>query len=119
MPITKKTREIIIEKYDYKCAYCGTKITLKSMQVDHIKPQRNGGTDDIENLNPACRACNNYKHSYPLETFRQLTEQMLNDKLNYLFKSKTKMKIALNLGAVKLEKWNGLFYFETYKTPKQ
>jgi hypothetical protein len=31
---------------------------------------------------------------------------------NYLFKSKTKMQIAINLGSVILNKWDGIFYFE-------
>ncbi len=113
MSINKATRQQVIEKYDYHCAYCGVEITLKSMQVDHIIPKvYPDGTDDIKNLNPACRACNNYKGHSRLETFRMFLKQMLNKKHDYLFKSKTKMEVAINFGAVKLEKWDGLFYFE-------
>jgi len=30
----------------------------ESAEADHIMPVRFGGTDDIENLTPLCRACN-------------------------------------------------------------
>lgn len=108
-------RELIWIKYNKRCAYCGCEITIKQMQVDHIQPKICKGTDDEENLNPSCRECNNYKSHAGLELFRTYTKQMLNDKLHYLFKSKTKMQVAINFGAVKLSKWDGLFYFEKYE----
>jgi len=61
MAIKKSIRELTHKKYNGRCAYCGCDITLKTMQVDHIKPKINGGNDDLENLNPACRVCNNWK----------------------------------------------------------
>lgn len=30
-------------------------------QVDHIKPKADGGTDDIDNLQPLCRPCHDRK----------------------------------------------------------
>lgn len=112
MAISKHTREKVWLKYDKHCAYCGTEITFKQLQVDHIKAKIFGGSDDPENLNPACFYCNNYKCHSSLEEFRRLTVQMLNDKLQYLFKSKTKMNVAINFGAIELKKWDGKFYFE-------
>ena len=62
--ISKKTREIVYNKYNGHCAYCGCEIEMKDMQVDHIVPKyRNNemwhkgkiGTDEISNLNPSCR----------------------------------------------------------------
>jgi hypothetical protein len=41
---------------------------------------------------------------------------MLNEKMERLFKSKTKMEVAIRMGAVKMEKWDGFFYFERLKT---
>lgn len=35
--IPKKTRELVLNKYGGKCAYCGCDLTLSTMQVDHIK----------------------------------------------------------------------------------
>jgi 5-methylcytosine-specific restriction endonuclease McrA len=108
----KINRQQVFEKYNGRCAYCGVQLT-KGWQVDHIHPNINGGTDDFENLNPACNSCNNYKSGNSLELFRILMKQMLNEKLEYLFKSKSKMNIAINTGVVTLKKWNGKFYFET------
>ena len=61
--MTKSSRLIVYNKYNGHCAYCGHEININEMQVDHIHPQRLGGTDDISNLNPACRLCNHYKRA--------------------------------------------------------
>jgi 5-methylcytosine-specific restriction endonuclease McrA len=106
-----KIRTIVFNKCNGKCAYCGVDL-LKGWNVDHIKPQVFGGTNDLENLNPSCKDCNNYKCHSDLEAFRHYTKQMLNDKLEYLFKSKTKMQVAINMGAIKHTQWDGIFYFE-------
>jgi len=118
MAISKQTRLTVWLKYYKHCAYCGSEIEYKSMQVDHIKAKILGGSDDISNLNPACFPCNNYKCHSSLEEFRRLTKQMLNDKLQYLFKSKTKMNVAINFGAIELKQWDGIFYFEKFTKTK-
>jgi len=112
MVIKKADRQRVYDKYDGKCAYCGCEL-VKGWHVDHINPIVYGGTNDLNNLNPSCKYCNNYKCHSKLETFRTYTKQMLNEKLHYLFKSKTKMQVAINLGSVTLKEWDGLFYFET------
>lgn len=63
-------RQKVFNKYNGHCAYCGRIIEYKEMQVDHLIPQRNGGTDNIDNLMPSCRICNHYKRAESLETFR-------------------------------------------------
>lgn len=49
------------------------------MQVDHIIPRSRWhidgrdvgyGLHDIQNLNPSCRFCNNWKHEFRIEEFR-------------------------------------------------
>ena|SRR3990167_5208599 len=106
----KEIRQLIFDKYNGKCAYCG--IELKAMDIDHIKPKAYGGTDELTNLNPACKHCNNYKCNWDLESFREYLKQMINEKPEYLFKSLTKMQIAVNIGSVEVRKWDGVFYFE-------
>ena len=73
-------RNKVHQKYDGRCAYCGSEITLKQMHVDHKKPIWRGnptvnpsyrGTNDIDNLMPACRPCNLWKTVMPLEQFRE------------------------------------------------
>lgn len=72
-------RDRIHQKYGGRCAYCGGEITLKQMQVDHMKPIYRGnptvnpayrGTDTIDNMMPACAPCNRWKSVLPLEEFR-------------------------------------------------
>ena len=47
------------------CAYCGHAL---ADTVDHIRPLARGGSNEIENLAPACRACNSAKRDrLPIE----------------------------------------------------
>lgn len=108
----KKTRESILRKYDGHCAYCGCKLTPKSMRIDHIHPVWNKGTNDLDNLNPACTFCNNYKSGNKLESFRSNLNVLLNKNRRYLFASTGKMKLAENFGVIEYKQWNKLFYYE-------
>ena len=49
----------------FKCRYCGfdgrTFPAWEFLQIDHLKPRWNGGTDDPENLITACIRCNQIK----------------------------------------------------------
>jgi len=66
------------EGYWYRCAHCGkwcgrtgqkesnfwTKIRIpenSKMEVDHIKPWIDGGSDKLWNLQPLCKECNREK----------------------------------------------------------
>lgn len=48
--------------YDWHCGICGQRIwkgiALHRIHVDHIIPRSKGGTDDLENLQPAHDRCN-------------------------------------------------------------
>lgn len=69
--MNKKQREQIYKKYNGRCAYCGEKIEYKDMQVDHVKAKYLGGANEMENYVPSCRACNFYKATFDIETFRK------------------------------------------------
>ncbi len=58
--------EELLDKFEGICAYCKT---AKADTRDHVVPISNGGTDDIENILPACRSCNSRKSNMPLEKF--------------------------------------------------
>lgn len=69
--ITAPTREEVYKMFNGRCAYCGKKIEMKDMQVDHIASHfRHNGTDELENYYPSCRDCNGLKSDYLLEEFR-------------------------------------------------
>ena len=69
-------RQQVYDKYSGHCAYCGRKIDIKDMQVDHfISHMNNKGIDDISNYMPSCKLCNLAKTSYTLEQFRTYIEE--------------------------------------------
>lgn len=74
--IPKKVRQSVYLMYNGHCAYCGTEIAYKDMQVDHATPLRIGGADDISNYMPACRSCNHYKATLDVERFRKYLSEM-------------------------------------------
>lgn len=74
--ISKKVRQSVYLMYNGHCAYCGTEIAYKDMQVDHATPLRIGGADDISNYMPACRSCNHYKATLDVEGFRRYLSEI-------------------------------------------
>ena len=69
--LSAKERNDFYKMYGGRCAYCGTQITLRGMQIDHLKPLAICGEDTKENMLPACRSCNKYKHTLDVEGFRE------------------------------------------------
>jgi 5-methylcytosine-specific restriction endonuclease McrA len=119
--LKKIDREQIWLKYDKKCAYCGVEITMKQMQVDHIKPlYRNDnvttlevwgverGTDDVDNLNPSCARCNKWKSTYSLETFREIVQTSI----NRLERDTPNFRLARDYGLLKVTLDPVIFFFE-------
>ena len=100
-------RDLVFAKYNGHCAYCGQKIEIKDMQIDHIQPKCNGGLNCIENLNPSCRLCNHYKRSLTLEKYRELLKT-----LHLRIEKDYKNKVAIKYGLLKVEPFDGKFYFE-------
>jgi len=111
-------RADVRSKYGGRCAYCGV-VLSNGWHVDHIKPKIIGGTDNIENLNPSCPDCNNYKGGTDLEGYRKQLRRLLNEKPEYLFRSKTKMQVAIKMGSICHKEWDCLFYFEAIKLNKE
>ena len=108
-------RQKVYDKYNGHCAYCGKAIAIKDMQVDHILPKRNGGKDDLDNLNPSCRLCNHYKRAYSIECFRDFALGGLIKRLMkvYIF------RVALDYGMITINGWDNKFYFEKNGTDKE
>ncbi len=113
-PIPKKLRQQVYEKYNGHCAYCGCELELKDMQVDHIFSVAKAkwekeeiDLNDINNLMPSCRACNYYKDTCSIETFRKnLKTLMERVKKAFIY------RLAEKYDMVEEKTWDGLFYFE-------
>lgn len=109
--ITKAEREKVYQKYNGRCAYCGKEIEYKDMQVDHFVPlegYREKGTNDFDNLMPACRRCNHYKRANSLEGWRKMLESIPHrlERDNYIY------KVALDYGLIEPKPHKVYFYFE-------
>ena len=113
-------------KYQVECDYCGKKIAIKDMQMDHIIPKWHNesqqhldswaklggsrivkGTDDIDNFNPSCRLCNHYKRASSLDIFRTWNLAGIIGRLRkiYIF------RVAEKYGMVEIHEWDQKFYF--------
>jgi hypothetical protein len=118
MSTTKIDRQQVYEKYNGHCAYCGVKIDIKQMQVDHIIPKEtfhhpkyNPGyynANDPRNLNPSCRSCNNYKSSLPMEEFRRYVGQQI----EILRRDRPTFRMAERFGLIQCLPQKVVFHFE-------
>lgn len=111
----KELRQKVFEKYNGNCAYCGDVFShIKRMQVDHIIPASKGGSNSLDNLNPACVICNNYKSALLIEEFRSsienIREQLCN---NY-----TQINFCFRMGVIEFKR-EVIFYFERCKKANQ
>lgn len=87
------TVEAVFNKSKGRCWYCGRSLDISSRAVsartseyfistyviDHFLPRKSGGTDDINNLVPACWSCNGIKRSNTLEEFRAIMTRLDNN----------------------------------------
>ena len=56
--LSKKLRFEVFKRDSFKCQYCGRTAPDTILEVDHIKPVKDGGTNDISNLITSCKDCN-------------------------------------------------------------
>ena len=115
--MTKIERQIVFNKYEGKCAYCGCELA-KGWHVDHKEPIRrnNDGTcinphnECMDNYMPSCASCNVQKNSYTLEEFRKNIKHFVYSLNNYI----TQYKFAKKYGLVKETENEVVFYFEEH-----
>ena len=132
MYISKRNREIIKQKFDNKCVYCGCELQ-KGWHVDELYPVRrnykwnknktryiydgtymNPQNLHINNQVPSCPSCNINKHSMNLEDFRKLIEGFM----RHLNERNTQYKIAKRYGLIQETIKPIIFYFETLTKTK-
>lgn len=122
--ISKKLRQSVFEKYKGHCAYCGKEIDIKDMQVDHAIAYAqsvygrdwekvsemifDGTINNVDNLMPACRACNYYKGVGDIEQFRNRIKNQLDHTCRGTFQA----RLAIQFGIIEYHEWDGKFYFE-------
>jgi 5-methylcytosine-specific restriction endonuclease McrA len=121
MKLSKTNRNILFQKFDGRCAYCGCKLGLR-WHADHIQPIKrpidkiglpdNPELDNFENLNPSCPPCNINKHSMSIEEFRAVIAKYVVSMNKY----STQYNMAKKFNLI-IETDNEVkFYYETYQS---
>jgi hypothetical protein len=66
MTIKTEAREIVKQRANYVCEYCGvSEVDVGGeLTLDHYHPTSKGGSDGLENLLYCCPRCNQYKLDY-------------------------------------------------------
>lgn len=67
----------IKSKASVVCYYCGTRVSIDDMHIDHIVPLSKGGAHSVENLCIACASCNHSKSDKPIRTWIRMGQQIL------------------------------------------
>ena len=61
MSLSVRMRFEVFKRDGFTCQYCGRKTPEVVLELDHIIPRVEGGTDEIHNLITACWDCNRGK----------------------------------------------------------
>ena len=88
------------------CVYCGHKVSLEEMEVDHIVPRSLGGDNSLSNLACACPHCNGLKGNKFPEEF--IIENMTRGKLD---KFRKRLDSLVAHGHMQEQKAKALFPF--------
>lgn len=61
--LTKREWREMKARWGHRCAYCGRPDGEGPARlcIEHTMPRSRGGEDEVENIVPACRGCNNSK----------------------------------------------------------
>jgi len=65
--IPKKARFEVFKRDNFTCQYCGRSAPEIVLEIDHVKPVKEGGSNDIMNLVTSCRECNSGKGARELD----------------------------------------------------
>lgn len=68
------SRYNIFKRAKFRCELCGISAEEKALEVDHIVPRNNGGSDDESNLQSLCYSCNATKRDRDDTDFRGIAD---------------------------------------------
>jgi len=101
-----EVREYVLEKWGRKCAYCGKENV--PLEVEHICPKSNGGSDRVSNLTLACRPCNQKKGNRDVREFLALRPEILK---HILAQTRVSLKDAAAVNATRYAIGNAIRAF--------
>ena len=68
---TDEEFQLLCEAFKNRCIYCHLELPLTA---DHMIPLSRGGSDNIDNIVPACKSCNSRKYT---KTYDEFIEQLV------------------------------------------
>lgn len=74
-PLSKTLRFEVFKRDKFTCQYCGRMAPDVILEIDHIKPVKDGGKSDILNLVTSCRDCNRGKGARKICEHKELKLQ--------------------------------------------
>jgi 5-methylcytosine-specific restriction endonuclease McrA len=72
-------RTLMYNNYGTSCKYCGRKMDINNLVIDHIIPLSKGGTSNIDNLQIICKTSNSMKGSLDEKNFQLLLDWLNNE----------------------------------------
>jgi len=99
--ISGTLRYEVLKRAAFHCELCGISADEKALEVDHITPRNNGGSDDLDNLQALCYSCNAMKRDRDDTDFRAV---------NASYKTQTKGCIFCEIPAERIILENRLAY---------
>ena len=91
--LPKKIRFEVFKRDSFTCQYCGRMAPDVVLEVDHIVPVAEGGTNDIMNLITSCHDCNSGKGKRKLSENEEVKKQQ--DMLKELNEKREQIEMML------------------------
>lgn len=91
--ISKKIRFEVFKRDGFTCQYCGRMAPDVVLEVDHINPVNNGGSNDILNLVTSCFECNRGKGKRKLSENNEIKKQQ--EQLKLLNTKREQLKLMI------------------------
>jgi len=102
-PMSKKLRFEVFKRDNFTCQYCGQMAPNVLLEVDHINPVKERGTNSIMNLVTSCRDCNRGKGAKTLTDNQVITQQQ--EQLKLISEKRKQLKMMLDW-KLELEKFD-------------
>ena len=87
-----RKKQKVLERDNFTCVKCGSTNSFNALEVDHLIPICNGGTNDYNNLQTLCYKCNMDKISTKPNIFNEYSKLCPLDKLELVKKRLTEYK---------------------------